>query len=194
MFRHDTHARARSLRHIPLEELGRYALDQRLIDGFDFFDDRVVITQGHHTFSLPRQQAVTFLVGMLQGRTWSSLESLAHPGPTLGFSPERPGAVPSGVALAGDLDARAIERLTPSALESTLQSLLTFTRNVGIIEGYDLDEAEGTVRIDISACSTRLPYADAVSYLFDCIQYEMRAIKQLRNTPGRSPSPLANEH
>lgn len=191
MLHHDTHVRARSLRTLPLEELGRHALLHQLIDAFETFDDRVLITQGHNRFVLPHRQAVTFLIGLLQGRGW--------PGPAASHSASRR-ELESDRAMGRWLDSSApvpdpttIDQLSPSALETTLRMLLTFTREVGIIEGYSFDEDVGSVRIEIKACSTELSYADAVAYLFDCIQFEMRSLKQLRNTPGRSPAPLANE-
>lgn len=186
---HDSHARAGSLRRLSIDELGAYAIQEELIDAFEAFDDRAIITQGDHRFILPPRQASTFLIGMLRGRSWY-VDDPAAPAPDA--KPiRRPAALrPSGRER--DQESGAERSGGQPPLDMTLRSLLAFTREVGIIEGYDRDDEARTVRIDIAACSTNLSYTDAVDYLFDCIQEEMRTLKG-RNTPGGSPSPRTNE-
>lgn len=180
MYDDDIPARAGFLRRLTLDELAAYAIKEQLIDAVQALDDRVVITQGDHRFVLPPKQASTFLVGMLRGRSWY-------------VDDDPPAASKAGrpfpLASIGEKKEAAHE-LRP--IDTTLQSLLAFTREVGIIQGYERDVEARTVRIDIPACSTSLSYVDAVHYLFDCIQHEMRTLK-LRKTPGRSPSSWTNE-
>lgn len=181
MHTEDTHVRARSLRRLSVDELGAYALQEKLIDAIEAFDDRVLITQGHHRFVLPPRQAVTFLIGMLRGRTWYA----DPPGPALAKTETGQFVHPR--------ESRSLDAAERTSFRPTLESLLAFASEVGIIEGFGWDRDTHTVRIDISACSTQLSDADALHYLFDCVQHEMRLLRSLRNTPGGSPPTLANE-
>ena len=175
----DIPARAGSLRRLSLDELATYAIKEQLIDGVDAFDDRVVITQGDHRFVLPPKQASTFLIGMLRGRSW--------------YVEDDP-AVTSRAGTTSPLRSLSESDVSSDVrpIDSTLKSLLAFTREVGIIKGFEQDKESRSVRIDISVCSTDLSYLEAVNYLFDCIQHEMRTLN-LRKTPGRSPSLWTNE-
>lgn len=181
MHNEETHARAGSLRRLSLEELAAYAIQEKLIDAFETFDDRAVITQGDHRFVLPPRQATTFLIGMLRGRSWYVEDRPSEPPIT---------TYPSAPPLSAKEPSTS--KSSPPPLDTTLRSLLAFTYRVGIIEGYEPDDESRSVRIDIPSCSTSLSYAEAVSYLFDCIQHEMRTVRQ-RNTPGGIPSTRTNE-
>lgn len=187
MPQNDTHDRARSLRRLSVDELGAYALQEELIDAIETSKDQVVIIQGDHRFVLRTRQATTFLIGMLRGRSWFVDDPHSSP-------------ASRGLEHATSIDPkqRAEPRSPTRANDAppqdvALRALLAFTKEAGIIEGFEGDEEARAVRIDIAACSTHLPYVEAVNYLFDCIEHEMRSSMKRRNAPGRSPSTLANE-
>lgn len=142
---------------LSLHRLGAYAIEEELIEGIEIRPDHVTIVQGENRFVLPPRQASTFLIGMLRGRSWF-------------FEPEELPAEPPQTEVAP-----IIEQAVDPSLESTVDSLLHFTTEAGILEGYEKDPATQSVRVDIPACSTRLSYTDALNFLLDCIQHELRA-------------------
>ena len=150
-----------SLGTLSIHRLAEFAMEEELIDGFYFLSEEATITQGDRRFVLPHRQACTFLIGMLRGRSWylddpsQGVHDSADDEPTPGDDH------PAG---------------TGRDLESTLDALLTFTRDVGIIQGYEKDIDDRTVRIDISACSLSMSFADTLGYLLDCVQHEMRSM------------------
>ncbi len=146
------------LERLSLHRLGVFAMEEKLIEGLEIYEDHVTIIQDENRFLLPSNQASTFLIGMLRGRSWFIEDD--EPFETRPASTEGSMDVPD-------------ERIDP-LLQSTLNSLLELTKKVGILQGYEKDEQTHTVRIDIPACSTILPYGDALGYLIDCIQHELR--------------------
>lgn len=165
MLVHDDLTLAPSLGALSLDRLAEFAMEEELIDTFESFPDYAIIIQSDMRFVLPHRQACTFLIGMLRGRSWYLDDSeVAPPLPEV------------------DLQETEVQLFSDEAqgprrhLESTLDALLTFTREVGIIEGYDKDADERTVRVDISACSMTMTFIDALGYLFDCAQHEMRSM------------------
>lgn len=158
MKREDGPRRTGRLAKLSLRKLGAYAMEEELVEGIEIREDFVTIVQGDNRFVLPPSQASTFLIGMLRGRSWFVEED-----PFAG-----PGDPPMEPPFPGDIDLR---------LSDTLDSLLNFTKEVGILESFEKNEAEATVRLDIAACSTTLSFTDALSYLIDCIQHEMRSLR-----------------
>lgn len=141
---------------LSLHRLGAYAIEEAFIDGIEIRPEAVTIIQGEHRFVLPPKQASAFLFGMLRGRSWflEATEPIEEQTP--------------------DSDAGEARGGGGSSLDATLDSLLEFTHEIGILVGYAKDESARTVRIDILACSTTLSYADALQYLLDCIEDELR--------------------
>lgn len=139
-------------------------MEEKLIEGIEIQEDRVTIVQGENRFVLPPEQATTFLIGMLQGRSWF-------------IEPEEP-ATPE--LLAEEEEVPAVRDPSTSfheSLEGALDSLLTFTKEVGIVEDFEKHAQSETVSIDIRACSTTLSYGDALGYLLDCVQDELRTLR-----------------
>ncbi|MEX2400046.1 MAG: hypothetical protein WD423_04690 [Rhodothermales bacterium] len=170
------------LSSLSLHKLGAYAMEEELIEGIEIRDDVVTIVQGDNRFVLPPKQAATFLVGMLRGRSW-----FIQPGDPEG-RPAEPGSDPSEPGEDPAEPGRDPEHAADEpgggqgvhnqSLERTLDSLLAFAQDAGILDGYEKDAETQTVRIDIPACSTTLSYIDALGYLLDCIQYELRAYRE----------------
>lgn len=137
-------------------------MDEELIDGIEIEEDRVSIVQGENRFVFPPKKASTFLIGMLRGRSWFTESDK-----------------PTRATEVGEKEDAAEPRRTAfrESLEDALDSLLTFTKDVGILEDYEKHDETEAVRIDISACSTLLSYGDAVAYLLDCVQHELRTLR-----------------
>jgi len=167
MLVNDDLATASTLGALSLDRLAEFAIEEELIDSFELYPDYAIIVQSDMRFVLPHRQACTFLIGMLRGRSWYLDDhSLASVSPKSGR--------PETDAPLFDEEGQGQRR----NLESTLDALLTFTREVGIIEGYDKVALDRTVRIDIPACSTTMSFIDALGYLFDCVQHEMRSLAE----------------
>lgn len=149
------------LARLSLHRLGGYAIEEELIDGIEIEEHRVTIIQGENRSVFPPKQASTFLLGMLRGRSWFA--EPAEP-PVEAVKAEEEAEAPRSIAFR-------------ELLDDALDSLLAFTKEVSILEDYEKDEDAETVRIDISACSTTLSYGDAMAYLLDCIQHELRALR-----------------
>lgn len=156
------------LTRLSLQKLGAYAIQEELIEGIEIREDRVVIVQGDNRFVLPPDRASTFLVGMLRGRSWF----LDPEEPLTIHAPEEPAPYRGGVQGHGSKTPTSDIDYT---VERTLDSLLSFAMEAGIIDGYEKDAAAQTVKIEVPACSTTLSYPDTLAYLLDCIQYELRA-------------------
>ncbi len=163
---------------LSLDKLAEFAIEEELIDRFEVGGNDVTIVQGDLQFRLPHRQASTFLIGMLRGRSWY-----------VDDSSRGDAADPEKVAKPGDASA-SVEETEPAAgrsIEATLEALLTFTKDTGIIKGYRKEPRDRIVQIDIPACSSVFSYVDAVSYLFDCVQHEVRITTE-RAKPGTGPS------
>jgi hypothetical protein len=154
------------LARLSLQRLGAYAIEEAFIDGIEIRPEHVTIIQGDHRFVLPPKQASAFLFGMLRGRSWFLEASEPIEGHTT------------------DPDTEAAGGGAGPSLVATLDSLLEFTKEIGILKSYEKDANARSVRIDISACSTTLSYTDTLHYLLDCIQDELRALRGgKRGTP-----------
>ena len=166
----DQIAVAATLGALSIPRLAEFAMEEELIDRFDFVSDEATITQGERRFVLPHRQACTFLIGMLRGRSWylddSDLQEIIQ---------EESQAEVLDPAETLTIDFTGSRR----NLETTLDALLTFTREVGIINGFEKADDDRHVRIDIPACSIVMSYADALGYLFDCVQHEMRSMTEM---------------
>lgn len=157
----DASREAGPLAELSLHRLGAYAIEEELIEGIEIRPDHVTIMQGENRFMLHPKQASTFLIGMLRGRSWF-------------FEQEDPFETQASPATAADKKAT---RPADRSLATTLDSLLEFSKEAGILEGFEKDEQNQSVRVDISACSTTLSYTDALGYLLDCIQHELRSLR-----------------
>lgn len=151
---------------LSLDNLAEFAIAEKLIDRFDVTGDHATFLQGEQRFRLPARQASTFLIGMLRGRSWYIDDSQTE-------SPKHSSAVPK-LSLTPS-ETQPHEPGASRSIEATLDTLLTFTNDVGIILGYEKDAGRRLVKIDIPACSSVFSYVDAVGYLIDCLQHEVRS-------------------
>lgn len=148
---------------LSLDKLAEFAIEEKLIDRFELAGSDVTIFQADRRFRLPHRQASTFLIGMLRGRSWYVDD------------PRRENAQSSAAGIHSEpVTADAEQPATARSIDATLEALLTFTKDVGIILGYRKDADSRSVHIDISACSSVFSYVDAVAYLFDCVQHQVR--------------------
>ncbi len=85
-----------------------------------------------------------------------------------GSPPSEPEIVPEPLA---GVAAASSEPLSPKAY---LAAVLTFSKSLGIIEGYETMDAEGKVRISTGATSTILTTWEALEYLSNAMLFEMR--------------------
>lgn len=150
---------------LSLDKLAELAIAEKLIDRFDVAGNRATILQRDKRFSLQSRQASTFLIGMLRGRSWykdPQVESATH-------SPTLSALAPTSAAIESE------EGGSTRSIEATLDALLTVTKDIGVILGYEKNAGNRIVQIDIPACSSVFSYVDAVGYLFDCVQHEVRS-------------------
>lgn len=152
---------------MPLDRLAEFAIEEKLIDRIDLAGAYVTIVQGETQFRFPDLHASTFLMGMLRGRSWYidqpdgddtiDWTSLAEHSPPVTIAPPE-------------------DTVGHRSIEATLQALLTMTKDIGIIADYRTNACDRTVTVDISACSSTFAYVEALAYLFDCVQHEIRSI------------------
>lgn len=166
--------RSSNVRGLSLEKLVAFATEEQLVDDVRVEGEQVVIRQGNDVFRIPRRLAATFLVGMLRGRSWF-LEDDAEE-----LAAEAAGEEPEADA-PDDTPDEAAEEEQPDEVEGedegeavgivrTLDALLAFTIDVGLILSYEKHPERREVLIQIPACEASLSYADAVNFLFDCVQ------------------------
>lgn len=165
MFNDDKPAIVASLASLSLDKLAQFAVEEALIDRFEVAGSDTTIIQGDQQFRLPHRQASTFLIGMLRGRSWYVDDPCGNVS-TSDQSTDPIDDSPIGSPPEASEEGRS--------LAATLDGLLTFAQNTGIIREYRKDPDDRTVQIDIAACSSVFTYVEAVSYLFDCVQHEVR--------------------
>ncbi len=159
----------------PLDRLIAFAMREMLIDGVEEHGSEVVLLQGARRVRLSHRQASVFLVGMLRGRSWYAgalMESEDAPAET-DADEGSPGAQPeASPAEASPAEAAPSE---DRGTEAILDALLAYAREAGLIEHFDKNARAAEVTLWITACKSTMPFGEAVTYLFDCVQDHVRA-------------------
>ena len=152
-------------------------LSDELIDACHITGEHVTIVQGTKRHTFPYQQARTFLMGMLRGRSWN-----LNPRPEA----EEPGVSPLR-AIDKKREASSVRTENASgsisvtqygSLEPALDELLEMSREMELIEGHEKDMEGRIVTIILSACQTKMSFEEAITFLAECVLYKLNTLRE----------------
>ena len=144
-------------------------LSDELIDACHITGDHVTIIQGPKRHVFPYQQARTFLMGMLRGRSWN-LNPSGHEQP---FSHLR--AVDKNRE--SEPEKQRLSYGLPG-IEPALDELLEIAKNMELIEGFEKSAGERNITVILSACQTQMSYEEAITFLAECVLYKLNALRE----------------
>ena len=144
-------------------------LTDELIDACHITGDHVTIIQGTKRHVFPYQQARTFLMGMLRGRSWNLNPS----------NQEQPFSHLRAIDKNREADTEK-RRLSYGSrgVEPALDELLEMAREMELIEGFEKSADEHTVTVILSACQTQMSYEEAITFLAECVLYKLNSLRE----------------
>lgn len=152
-------------------------LSDELIDACHITAAHVTIVQGSTRHTFPYQQARTFLMGMLRGRSWNL--NPRHEGEELGASPRRALEKARKTSFAGkERGSGSKSPSMPGSIEAPLDELLDMSREMELIEGYEKDRESNFVTIILSACQAKMSFEEAITFLAECVLYKLNVIRE----------------